>query len=153
VIGKAEVMDRMRPGMLGTTFGGNPVSIAAALATLDVVEEEGLLERATVIGERLGDVLRGLQGEFEQIGDVRGVGAMIGVEFVTGADRTPNPAAVEAVVAHARDHGLLLLPTGTYGNVIRLLPPLNLSDAELDEGAETLEAAIRHALAPMTAVA
>jgi 4-aminobutyrate aminotransferase len=153
VIGKAEVMDRMRPGMLGTTFGGNPVSIAAALATLDVVEEDGLLARATAIGERLGDVLHGLQDEFEQIGDVRGMGAMIGVEFVTGADRTPNPAAVEAVVAHAREHGLLLLPTGTYGNVIRLLPPLNLSDAELDQGAETLEAAIRHALAPMTAVA
>lgn len=153
VIGKAEVMDRMRPGMLGSTFGGNPVSIAAALATLDVIEEDALLERAAVIGERLSGVLRGLQDEFAQIGDVRGMGAMIGVEFVTGADATPNPAAVEAVVAYAREHGLLLLPTGTYGNVIRLLPPLNLSDAELDEGAETLEAAIRHALAPMTAVA
>ncbi|NBC96710.1 MAG: aminotransferase class III-fold pyridoxal phosphate-dependent enzyme, partial [Deinococcus-Thermus bacterium] len=144
VIGKAEVMDRMRPGMLGSTFGGNPVSIAAALATLDVVEEDGLLERAAAIGERLSGVLRGLQDDFAQIGDVRGMGAMIGVEFVTGADGTPNPAAVEAVVGYAREHGLLLLPTGTYGNVIRLLPPLNLSDAELDEGAETLEAAIRH---------
>ena len=153
VIGKAEVMDRMRPGMLGSTFGGNPVSIAAALATLDVVEEDGLLERAAAIGERLSGVLRGLQDDFAQIGDVRGMGAMIGVEFVTGADGTPNPAAVEAVVGYAREHGLLLLPTGTYGNVIRLLPPLNLSDAELAEGAETLEAAIRHALAPMTAVA
>ncbi len=153
VVGKAEVMDRMKPGMLGTTFGGNPVSIAAALATLEVIEEEGLLARARTIGERLSEVLHGLQAEFAQIGDVRGAGAMIGIEFVADAQRTPNPAVVETIVSHARENGLILLPTGSYGNVIRLLPPLNLSDAELAEGAEKLEAAVRHALSPMTAVA
>lgn len=153
VVGTAEVMDRMKPGMLGTTFGGNPVSIAASLATLDVIEEEGLLQRATEIGDRLRGHLRGLQREFDALGDVRGVGAMIGIEFVADEAKTPNPAAVEAIVAHARDHGMILLPTGSYGNVIRLLPPLNLSDAELAEGAEKLEAAIRHALAPVAATA
>jgi 4-aminobutyrate aminotransferase / (S)-3-amino-2-methylpropionate transaminase / 5-aminovalerate transaminase len=129
------------------------VSIAAALATLEVIEQEGLLARARAIGERLNEVLHGLQAEFAQIGDVRGAGAMIGIEFVSDDERTPNPAVVEAIVSHARDNGLILLPTGSYGNVIRLLPPLNLSDAELAEGAEKLEGAIRHALSPVTAVA
>jgi len=146
VIAKAEVMDRMKPGMLGSTFGGNPTAIAAALATLDVIEEEGLLERARLIGERMRDRIGGLRGEFGAIGDVRGVGAMIGIEFVRDGGHEPNPEAVAAIVAHARDHGLLLLPTGTHGNVIRLLPPLNLSDEEMDEGLELLEGAIRYAL-------
>jgi len=146
VIGKAEIMDRMKPGMLGTTFGGNPVSIAAALATLDVIEEEGLLARARLIGERIETSLLALQAEFVQIGDVRGQGAMIGIEFVKDEARTPDTATVTSIVDHARDAGLILLPTGSYGNVIRLLPPLNLSDEELAEGVEKLEAAIRHAL-------
>jgi 4-aminobutyrate aminotransferase/(S)-3-amino-2-methylpropionate transaminase len=146
VIGKAEVMDRMKPGMLGSTFGGNPSAVAAALATLDVIEEEGLLDRARIIGERIRQRIGGLQGAFGAIGDVRGVGAMIGIEFVREGGREPNPEAVAAIVAHARDHGLLLLPTGTHGNVIRLLPPLTLSDEELAEGLETLEGAIRYAL-------
>lgn len=153
VVGTAEVMDRMKPGMLGTTFGGNPVSIAASLATLDVIEEEGLLQRATEIGDRLRGHLRGLQSEFDAIGDVRGVGAMIGIEFVADEAKTPNADAVAAIVEHARDHGMILLPTGSYGNVIRLLPPLNLSDEELAEGVEKLESAIRHALAPVAATA
>jgi 4-aminobutyrate aminotransferase len=147
VIGKAEVMDRLSPGTLGTTFGGNPVSIAAALATLDVIEEENLLERARLIGQRLTQRLRALQGEFAEIGDVRGPGAMVGVEFVADARRTPHAAVAAEVVRQARERGLILLPTGSHGNVIRLLPPLTLSDAELDEGGEILEAAIRHALA------
>lgn len=153
VVGKAEVMDRVQGGMIGTTFGGNPVSIASALATLDVIEEENLLDRARTIGERATTHLRGLRKEFPQIGDVRGLGAMIGIEFVADEDRTPNKEAVGAIVDHAREHGMILLPTGTYGNVIRLLPPINLSDEELDEGMEKLEAAIRHALEPATAVA
>lgn len=153
VIAKAEIMDRMKPGMLGSTFGGNPTAIAASLATLDVIEEEGLLARATRIGDRLTDRLTELQREFAEIGDVRGLGAMIGIEFVRDGDRTPHPEAVAAIVAHARDAGLLLLPTGSYGNVIRLLPPLNLSDEDLERGLELLEAAIRHALNPVVATA
>ncbi len=146
VIGTAEVMDRIGPGMLGSTFGGNPVSIAAALATLDVIEEEGLLERAHVIGERFAGALRELGREHAEIGDVRGAGAMVGVEFVKDAAKTPAPDVVSEVVAHAREAGLILLPTGTHGNVIRLLPPLTLTDAELDEATEMLAAAVRHAV-------
>ena len=153
VIGRADTMDRLEPGMLGSTFGGNPVSCAAALATLDVVEDEGLIARAAHIGDVAGARLATMQQEFEQLGDLRVRGAMIGMELVTGADKTPNKAAVDAIVMHARDHGLLLLPTGTHGNVIRLLPPLTLGDDELAAGLDTLEAAVRHALEPVTAVA
>lgn len=147
VVGRADVMDAPGPGHLGSTFGGNPVSIAAALATLDVIEEEDLLNRATHIGARFTSMLQELQRTFPRIGDVRGVGAMIGIEFVADDAKTPDKAAVEAVVRHAREDGLLLLPTGTYGNVIRLLPPLNLSDAEIEEGLQKLEGALRKALA------
>lgn len=149
VIGKAEVMDKIAPGQLGSTFGGNPVSCAAALATLGVIEEEGLLERAQVIGAAATEKLRALQNELPKIGDVRGLGAMIGLEFVTGPDKTPDSSAAQAVLEHARADGLLLLTTGTYGNVIRLLPPLRLSDAELHEGLEKLERALRAVLEPV----
>ena len=84
-----------------------------------------------------------------KIGDVRGLGAMIGIEFITGPDKTPNPEAAQAVLEHARADGLLLLTTGTYGNVIRLLPPIRMSDAELSEGLEKLEQAIRAVLEPV----
>ena len=151
VIAKAEVMNRMKPGMLGSTYGGNPTAIAAALATLDVIEEEGLLERATRIGDRLQERMRGLASDVPEIGDVRGLGAMVGIEFVREGSLEPHPEMVASIVAHAREAGLLLLPTGTHGNVIRLLPPLNLSDDELAEGLELLEGAIRHAAQPMVA--
>lgn len=154
VIGKADLMDRMQPGMLGSTFGGNPVAIASALATLQVIEEEGLLGRARTIGVATRQRLEALQDEFPQIGDVRGEGAMIGIEFVSpDGRRTPDTGAVDRIVAKAREDGMILLPTGTYGNVIRLLPPLNLAEDELAEGLDKLEGAVRHALAPMTAPA
>jgi 4-aminobutyrate aminotransferase/(S)-3-amino-2-methylpropionate transaminase len=146
VIGKAEVMDKLNPGMLGSTFGGNPAGCAAALATLSVIEEENLLERAQDIGAVFKDRLHKLQTKYPQIGEVRGLGAMIGIEFVKDAKKTPDKSSVENILAHARDNGLLLLSTGTYGNVIRLLPPINMSDAEMNEGLEKLEAAIVFAL-------
>ncbi|CAA9574820.1 MAG: Gamma-aminobutyrate:alpha-ketoglutarate aminotransferase [uncultured Truepera sp.] len=149
VVGKAEVMDKIAPGQLGSTFGGNPVSCAAALATLEVIEEEGLLERAREIGVVATEKLKALQKDLPKIGDVRGLGAMIGIEFVTGPDKTPDSNAAQAVLEHARADGLLLLTTGTYGNVIRLLPPLKMSDAELSEGLEKLEAALRAVLEPV----
>ena len=139
-------MDQVQPGQIGSTFGGNPTACAAALATLEVIEEEGLLERAQEIGAAARERLGTLQKDFAQIGDVRGVGAMVGLEFVLEDGKTPNPAAVEAVVTHAREDGLILLPTGTYSNVIRLLPPINMSDDELDEGLSKLEAAVKNAL-------
>ena len=106
----------------------------------------GLLARAQAIGVAAKARLGALQNDYPQIGDVRGVGAMIGLEFVFEDGKTPNPAAAQAVVTHAREDGLILLPTGTYSNVIRLLPPLNMSDDELDEGLGKLAAAVKEAL-------
>ncbi len=147
VIGKAEIMDKLKPGMLGSTFGGNPAGCAAALATLNVIEEEGLLERAQEIGAVLKDRLQKLQSKHKQIGDVRGLGAMIGIEFIKDASKTPDEETVKKIVEVARESGLILLSTGTYSNVIRLLPPINMSDAELNEGLEKLETAINQVLA------
>ncbi len=146
VVGKEEVMDQVQPGQLGSTFGGNPTACAAALATLEVIEEEGLLGRAQEIGAVIRERLSTLQEDHAQLGDVRGVGAMVGLEFAFEDGKTPNPAAAEAIVTHARDNGLILLPTGTYSNVIRLLPPINMSDDELDEGLSKLESAVKNAL-------
>jgi 4-aminobutyrate aminotransferase / (S)-3-amino-2-methylpropionate transaminase / 5-aminovalerate transaminase len=153
VIGKAEIMDKLSPGMLGSTFGGNPAGCAAALATLNVIEEEGLLERSQEIGAVLKDRLQKLQSKHKQIGDVRGMGAMIGIEFIKDAAKTPDEESVKKIVEHARESGLILLSTGTYSNVIRLLPPINMSDAELNEGMEKLETSITQVLANQYAVA
>jgi len=153
VIGKASIMDALKPGMLGTTFGGNPTSCAAALATLDVIEDEHLLERATKIGDVARARLSLLSERFPEIGEVRGLGAMIGLEFVERGTTKPNGAAVAGVLAHARDNGLILLSTGTYGNVIRLLPPLNLTDEELDEGLRKIEEAVQAVLSPAASLA
>ncbi|NLG09849.1 MAG: aspartate aminotransferase family protein [Deinococcales bacterium] len=146
VVGKAEIMDTLKPGMLGTTFGGNPTAVAAALATLDVFEEEGIVARARELGERARARLQALADRHPRIGELRGVGTMLALEFVGDDGRTPDPVTTDAVVAGARARGLLLLPTGTFGNVIRLLPPLNLSDAELDEGLTKIEEAVDAAL-------
>src|SRR5690625_585180 len=146
VIAKAEIMDALQPSQLGTTFGGNPTGVAAAQATLDVLENDNLLERATEIGDAAKQLFTDLQKKHVELGDVRGVGAMVAVEFVTGEDKTPNPELVDTIVNNARKDGLLLLSTGTYGNVIRLLPPLNLSDDELAEALQKLEKAITSSL-------
>jgi 4-aminobutyrate aminotransferase len=142
VIGTAEVMDTVRPGMLGSTFGGNPAGCAAALATIAVIEEEGLLERAAEIGAAIHARMGALRARVKGLGDVRGPGAMVGLEFVREDGITPDPELVNGVVAWALERGLILLPTGSYGNVIRLLPPLRMSDAELAEGLDLLEHAI-----------
>lgn len=148
VTGKAEIMDTIEPGMLGSTFGGNPAGCAAALATLKVIEAENLLTRAQTIGAVLKDRLAQLKVSYPQIGDVRGLGAMVGIEFVQDDAQTPNSEATQKMVDYAREQGLILLPTGTYGNVIRLLPPLNMNDEELAEGLEILERAIEVGLEP-----
>lgn len=153
VIGKASVMDKLTPGMLGSTFGGNPTGCAAALATLAVIEDEGLLARAAAIGERMRAHLHDVRRRVPHMGDIRGLGAMVGIEFVGEDGHTPEPDFVSAVVAKARDAGMILLPTGTYGNVIRLLPPINMSDAELDEGLTLLTQAIEQVAKGALAVA
>lgn len=153
VIGRADVMDRLEPGMLGSTFGGNPTACAAALATIDVIEDEGLLERSRVIGDAIRGRFEALQRRQPRLGDVRGLGAMVGLEFVSDEGRTPDPASVQRIVTECRQRGLLILPTGTYGNVLRLLPPIRMSDAELREGLDTLEAVITQVLEPQPVTA
>ncbi|MBD1550028.1 4-aminobutyrate--2-oxoglutarate transaminase [Pseudomonas typographi] len=141
VCGKAEIMDAVAPGGLGGTYAGSPLGCAAALAVLDVFEEEKLLERCRAVGEHLTGKLRELQGKYSVIGDVRGLGAMIAVElFENGDAHKPNAAAVASVVAKAREKGLILLSCGTYGNVLRILVPLTAEDALLDKGLEILDA-------------
>lgn len=145
VIGTQEVMDRVKPSMVGTTFGGNPAGCAAALATIDVIESEGLLERARHIGAKLTETLTALQARLPQIGEVRGLGAMVGVELIE-EDGSPHPTAADAIIEAALEDGMIGLSCGTYGNVMRLLPPLNLSDAELEEGAAILTRAFEKVL-------
>jgi 4-aminobutyrate aminotransferase/(S)-3-amino-2-methylpropionate transaminase len=134
VTGKAEVMDAVPPGGLGGTFGGNPLSCAAGLAVLDVLDEPGFLEAATKLGETLRARLDTMAAAHADIGEVRGLGAMLAFEFT---ERTPDRA--KAVVAAAAERGLLLLSCGLYGNVIRLLPPLNIPADDLEEGLAILE--------------
>ncbi|QKZ02432.1 4-aminobutyrate--2-oxoglutarate transaminase [Pseudomonas eucalypticola] len=140
VCGKAEYMDAIAPGGLGGTYAGSPIACAAALAVMEVFEEEHLLDRSKAVGERLVAGLREIQAKHPIIGDVRALGAMIAVEVFEGADNhKPNAAAVASVVAKARDKGLILLSCGTYGNVLRILVPLTSPDEQLDKGLAIIE--------------
>lgn len=142
VTGRADLMDAVHAGGLGGTYGGNPATCAAALATLETIESQGLVERAGQLGETVLARLRALAERHGIIGDVRGRGAMIALELVNGpTDSTPNPDAVKRVLRYCHEQGLVLLSAGTYGNVIRLLPPLVIGDDLLDEGLSILEAA------------
>jgi len=152
-IGKAHIMDALEPGMLGSTFGGNPTSCAAALATLDTLEAEGVIQHAARLGEVARAKLIALKERHRAIGDVRGLGIMLGLEFVGPDGRTPDADTVTAVVEGARAEGLILLSTGTYGNVIRLLPPLTISEEELLEGLAILERVVERAVAGRAVVA
>lgn len=143
VIGKAEIMDAAAPGGLGSTYAGNPIAVAGALAVLAVIEEEKLCERAERIGQYMRERLRALQKDFDCIADVRGLGAMTAVEFSrNGQPAQPAPEIANALKAEAAKRGLLLLNCGTYGNVLRLMVPLTIPDAILDEGMDILAAAL-----------
>ncbi|RLU05918.1 4-aminobutyrate--2-oxoglutarate transaminase [Pseudomonas prosekii] len=140
VCGKAEYMDAIAPGGLGGTYAGSPIACAAALAVMEVFEEEHLLDRCKAVGERLVTGLKAIQAKYPVIGEVRALGAMIAVElFVDGDSHKPNAAAVASVVAKARDKGLILLSCGTYGNVLRVLVPLTSPDEQLDKGLAIIE--------------
>ena len=147
VIGKAPIMDSPPDSAIGGTYVGNPVAQAAALAVLDVMAEEAIPERAAAIGEVIRGRMESWQERFDQIGDVRGLGAMLAIELVH--DRTTKEPAAElasAVVAEAVANGLLLLKSGIYSNCIRVLCPLTISDAELDEALSIWEAALETTL-------
>jgi 4-aminobutyrate aminotransferase/(S)-3-amino-2-methylpropionate transaminase len=142
VIGKAEIMDAPAPGGLGGTYAGSPVSCAAALAVLDVIEKEALCARANTIGAQLKQRLNGLRAKhgLTCIGDVRGPGAMVALELVKNGDaKQPDADLTKALVHRAAANGLLILSCGTRSNVIRFLAPLTASDAIIAEGLDILE--------------
>ena len=146
VTGRATIMDAAHPGGLGGTYGGNPISIAAAHAVLDVVESEDLCARATRVGQKMRTRLEALAKELPLIGDVRGVGAMVAIELVKDAKtKEPDADTTAAVLAHAEKRGLILLSCGTSANVVRLLAPLTIQDSVLDEGLALLADALRDA--------
>ncbi|MBX9764793.1 MAG: aminotransferase class III-fold pyridoxal phosphate-dependent enzyme, partial [Pseudomonadaceae bacterium] len=135
VCGKAEYMDAIAPGGLGGTYAGSPIACAAALAVMEVFEEEQLLDRCKAVGERLVTGLKAIQAKHNSIGEVRALGAMIAMELCEGGDvHKPNAALTGQIVAKAREKGLILLSCGTYGNVLRVLVPLTAEDALLDRG-------------------
>jgi 4-aminobutyrate aminotransferase/(S)-3-amino-2-methylpropionate transaminase len=148
VLGKAEIMDAPGDSAIGGTYVGNPVAQAAALAVLDVFEEEGLNERSAAIGEAIHARMTAWQGRWDSIGDVRGLGAMLAIELVHDrTTKTPAPDLATRVVEAAAERGLLLLKSGIYSNCIRVLVPLVISDAELDEALDVWEQAIDASLA------
>ncbi len=150
VIGRAEVMDALIPGGLGGTYAGNPVACAAALAAIQAIEDEGLLARSTALGAYF-------RSRFAQIGartapyrmwDIRGLGAMLAIEFVTDFESaTPDAALTKRITAHALKRGLILLSCGMHGNALRIMVPLTASDAIIDEGLAIFEAALADAIA------
>jgi 4-aminobutyrate aminotransferase/(S)-3-amino-2-methylpropionate transaminase len=145
VIGRADIMDAADPGGLGGTYAGSPLAIAAALAVLEIIEEENLIDRANVIGARMKAKLEAIsrRNNTVPIAAIRGPGAMVAFDIVaTRGTNEPDPDMTKKVIAKARDHGLILLSCGVYGNSIRLLVPLTASDAILDEGLDILEQAL-----------
>jgi len=143
VVGRATIMDHPHSGAIGGTFIGNPVALAAALAVLDIFEEEQLVERAQLLGAALRARMLDWQSRWPRVGDVRGLGAMLAIELVRDpGTKEPAPELVEAVVDEALQRGLLLLKAGVNGNCIRVLCPLTTTDAELDDGLRAWEDAL-----------
>jgi len=142
VTGRADVMDSVHGGGLGGTYGGNPVACAAALAAIETMRADDLVGRARAIEALFRPRLEALAAKYEQVGDIRGRGAMLAVELVASVDdKTPNAALTSAVNAFCHHEGLITLTCGTYGNVFRFLPPLVAGDDLLSEGLDILEAA------------
>ncbi len=149
VIGRADVMDAPIPGGLGSTFAGNAVSCAAALAVLDVMEEEGIIARAQKLGEHVAERLRAMAADtrFTCIGDVRGLGPMLAMELVKHRERKePAPELTKSITANAAERGLIVISCGVYSNVIRVMMPLTMSLELAEEGLEILEASMLDAI-------
>ncbi len=146
VVGRAAVMDAAPPGGLGGTFGGNPVSCAAALGAIEAIERDGLLVRSQAIGATVAAHFDRMAARYPFVGEARGVGAMRALELVEdAASLAPDRRRTERVLALAASRGLLLLSAGLYGNVIRTLMPLTITDAELEEGLAVLESCLQDA--------
>lgn len=145
VVGRKEILDAAAPGELGGTYAGSPVGCAAALAVIDIMEEENLAAKAETIGQTIEDKLTELREQYDFVGDIRRLGAMVAVEIVENrTDKTPDKEKTAHIAKYANDHGLLLLSAGIKGNVIRFLTPLVITDEELHKGLTILEDAFAH---------
>ncbi|EAA6140563.1 4-aminobutyrate--2-oxoglutarate transaminase [Salmonella enterica subsp. enterica serovar Corvallis] len=139
VTGRADVMDAIAPGGLGGTYAGNPIACAAALAVLDIFEQENLLQKANTLGKTLRDGLMEIAETHREIGDVRGLGAMIAIElFENGDPGKPNATLTADIVARAREKGLILLSCGPYYNILRILVPLTIEASQIRQGLEII---------------
>ena len=147
VVGRADLMDAAAPGGLGGTYAGNPLAVAAAHAVLDIIDEEKLCERATLLGDRVKAKLIALQSDVPQIADVRGPGGMVAVEFCKPGGTEPDAEFTKRVQTRALERGLLLLVCGVYSNVVRFLFPLTIQDAVFDEAMAILEEVIKDSVA------
>ncbi len=144
VIARTEIMDSVPGGIIGGTYGGNALACAAGLKVLEVIERDHLVERSNEIGKKCMEVFHTWKEKYEVVGDVRGLGAMIGIEFVKDkATKEPNPEIVNKIVTTACKHGLIIESAGVYNNVIRFLAPLVITDEQLNAGFEIFEAAIQ----------
>jgi 4-aminobutyrate aminotransferase / (S)-3-amino-2-methylpropionate transaminase / 5-aminovalerate transaminase len=143
VTGRAEIMDSANIGEIGGTYGGSPLGCVAALEVIRTIEEDGLIDRAKKIGEIFLEKFKPLQVKYEQIGDVRSLGAMCAIEFIKDAStKNPNKEIVQEIIQSAHQNGLIIMSAGLYGNIIRLLTPLVVTDEQLTEGLEVLEKVI-----------
>ena len=141
VTGRAEIMDEIHPSGLGGTYGGNPIACAAALGAIETIKSENLTKRAAEIGKIMVDALLAMQKKYPAIGEVRGRGAMIAIELVQPGSKEPNGELLGKVVKYSQSKGVLFLTAGTYGNVLRFLPPLVISDDLVKEAMSVLEEA------------
>jgi 4-aminobutyrate aminotransferase/(S)-3-amino-2-methylpropionate transaminase len=139
VVGKQEIMDAVHSWGLGGTYGGNPVACAAGLAVLEVFEEENMLEKAVVLGQKLKAKFEKWQKQFDIIGEIRGLGAMLGLELVKGDNRAPAADEAKQLVNFCIENGLVILACGSYGNVIRVLAPFVITDDQLEKGFAIME--------------
>jgi 4-aminobutyrate aminotransferase / (S)-3-amino-2-methylpropionate transaminase / 5-aminovalerate transaminase len=145
VTGRAEIMDAAGVGGLGGTFGGNPAACAASLAAIEIIEKDGLLARSTQLGKKFEERGKKWQKQFQLVGEVRGLGGMCAIELVkNSATREPAAEETKKVARYCYEHGLITITAGTYGNVMRILVPLVVGDAQFDEGLDVLEAALAH---------
>ncbi len=141
---RQEIMDAPKPGTIGGTYCGNPLACAAALKTIEVMERDNFAARSQEIGKTVMERYQSWKDKFEVVGDFRGLGGMIGIEFVTDkASKTPNAELVNKVISHAMQQGLIIENAGLYGNVIRFLAPLVITDAQLERGLDIFEEAIK----------
>ncbi len=143
VVGKQEIMDSVHSWGLGGTYGGNPVACAAGLAVLDAFEEENMLAKSVALGEKLKARFEKWQKDFSIIGEIRGLGAMLGLEFVKGQNKEPAADEAKQLAAYSLGKGLLILVCGSYGNVVRILAPFVITDEQLEKGLSIMEEGLK----------